>query len=70
MLIVEDGEGWLRMEPLTLCPIDITPIVWEMMLPDEIAYLNLYHARVREALLPLLSDEADRQWLIEHTQAV
>lgn len=70
MLIVEDGEGWLRMEPLTLCPIDITPIVWEMMLPDEIAYLNLYHARVREALLPLLSDEADRQWLIDHTEAV
>ena len=69
MLIVEDGEGWLRLEPLTLCPIDMAPILWEMMAPDEIEYLNIYHARVRETLLPLLTDETDRQWLITHTQA-
>lgn len=68
MLIVSDGEGWLRLEPLTLCPIDTTPIVREMMLPDEMAYLNSYHARVREALLPLLTDEADRQWLVQATE--
>lgn len=42
----------------------------EMMLDDEIQYLNKYHARVREALLPLLDDEQDRQWLIEHTAPV
>ena len=68
MLIVDDGEGWMRLEPLTLCPIDMRPIVWEMMLPDEIEYLNWYHARVREALLPLLDDAADKEWLIENTQ--
>jgi Xaa-Pro aminopeptidase len=68
MLIVSDGEGWLRLEPLTLCPIDTTPIVREMLLPDEMAYLNSYHARVREALLPLLTDEADRQWLVQATE--
>ena len=71
MLIVEDGETefgrWLRLEPLTLCPIDTTPIILDMLLPDEVAYLNDYHARVREALLPLLTDEADRQWLIAAT---
>ncbi len=60
--------GWLCLEPLTLCPIDTTPIVREMMLDDEIQYLNKYHARVREALLPLLDDEADRQWLIKATE--
>lgn len=86
MLIVEDGSpanpsltdgkanvqsgAWLRMEPLTLCPIDTKPIVMEMMAPDEVAYLNDYHARVREALLPLLTDEDDRQWLIEATEAI
>jgi Xaa-Pro aminopeptidase len=70
MLIVEDGdEGWLRLDALTLCPIDTRPIVWEMMARDEIEYLNKYHARVREALLPLLDDEADREWLIAATQS-
>ena len=63
------GEGrWLRFEPLTLCPIDTTPIVRELMTADEIDYLNRYHARVREALLPLLDDERDRQWLIKATE--
>ena len=56
----EDGT-WLCLEPLTLCPIDTR------MLPDEIAYLNKYHARVREALLPRLDDEADKAWLLEKT---
>lgn len=68
MIIVEDNEtGWLRLDPLTLCPIDTAPIVWEMMAADEIDYLNAYHARVREALLPLLDDEEDREWLIQAT---
>ena len=68
MIIVEDNEtGWLRLDPLTLCPIDTAPMVWEMMAADEIDYLNAYHARVREALLPLLDDEEDREWLIQAT---
>ena len=64
----ENEPSWLRLEPLTLCPIDTRPIVREMMLPDEIDYLNRYHARVREELLPLLHDAADRDWLIQATQ--
>ena len=63
-----EDPSWLCMEPLTLCPIDTTPIVWEMMAADEIEYLNNYHAHVREALLPLLTDEADREWLIAKTR--
>ena len=64
---VREG-GWLCLEPLTLCPIDTRPVVWEMMARDEVDYLNKYHARVREELLPLLTDEADRQWLIKATE--
>ncbi|MBR1800284.1 MAG: aminopeptidase P family protein [Bacteroidaceae bacterium] len=64
----ENEPTWLRLEPLTLCPIDTRPIIREMMLPDEIDYLNRYHARVREELLPLLSDASDRDWLIQATQ--
>ena len=52
----EFGE-FLQLEPLTLCPIDTTPIIWEMMLPDEIAYLNAYHKRVYEELSPYLNEE-------------
>jgi Xaa-Pro aminopeptidase len=68
MLIVSDGDGWLRMDPLTLCPIDTTPIIRELMSDDEINYLNKYHAHVRESLLPLLDDETDREWLIQATK--
>ena len=57
----EFGE-FLQLEPLTLCPIDTTPIIWEMMLPDEIAYLNAYHKRVYEELSPYLNEE-EKDWL-------
>ena len=68
MLIVEDGNGWLRLEPLTCCPIDTTPIVRELMTKDEIDYLNTYHRHVCQALEPLLSDEKDKQWLRNATK--
>lgn len=61
---------FLQMEPLTLCPIDTTPVVMEMMRKEEIEWLNAYHQRVREELLPLLDDAADREWLIENTKAI
>ncbi len=66
MLIVEDGETefgkFLRLEPLTLCPIDLTPVLWDMMTPEEVDYINAYHKKVYEALSPFLNDE-ERQWL-------
>ncbi|MBO6126305.1 MAG: aminopeptidase P family protein [Bacteroidaceae bacterium] len=52
----EFGE-FLELDALTLCPIDTTPIIWEMMLPDEIAYLNAYHKRVYDELSPYLNEE-------------
>lgn len=57
----EFGE-FLQLDSLTLCPIDTTPIIWEMMLPDEIAYLNAYHKRVYEELSPYLNEE-EKEWL-------
>ena len=66
MLIVEDGETefgkFLRLEPLTLCPIDLTPVIWEMMTPEEVAYINDYHKKVYDALSPFL-DEKEKGWL-------
>lgn len=72
MLIVADGENeygkWLKMEPLTCCPIATSPIIIEMMTADELAYLNAYHSNVRATLLPLLTDEADKAWLLKATE--
>ena len=53
---------FLQFESLTLCPIDKAPIVREMMLPEEIQWLNDYHQRVFEILLPHLS-ETESEWL-------
>ena len=59
---------FLRFETLTLCPIDTAPIERQLLEPAEIEWLNAYHQRVRQELLPLLDDEADRRWLMEATQ--
>ena len=53
---------FLQFEPLTLCPIDKAPIVVEMLLPEEIQWLNDYHRLVCDTLAPhLTADEA--AWL-------
>lgn len=36
---------FLRFDNLTLCPIDTTPIVWEMMTEEEKEYLKDYNSR-------------------------
>lgn len=56
-------------ETLTLCPIDTTPIVKEMLAADEIAWLNKYHQTVYERLSPQLSDE-EKNWLRDKTKAI
>ena len=58
--------SYLQLEPLTLCPIDKTPIVLDMLTDDEREWLNDYHALVYERLAPLLSSE-ERAWLREKT---
>ena len=58
------------MNSLTLCPIDTAPIDFSMLTSKEVEWLNQYHKRVRETLLPHLSDEADKQWLIEATKEI
>lgn len=52
-------------EPLTLCPIDKRLIDTTMLCDTEKEWLNDYHCHVVKTLLPLLNDEADRDWLKE-----
>ena len=55
---------FLQFEPLTLCPIDKAPIIVEMLLPEEIAWLNEYHQLVFDRLSPHL-DADEKAWLQE-----
>lgn len=74
MLVVKDIETecgkFLRLEPLTLCPIDTTPIIIEMLSPEEKEWLNGYHQHVLNELLPVLSDDEDKAFLREATKAI
>lgn len=55
---------FLQFESLTLCPIDKTPIVRSMLLPEEIDWLNAYHQHVFDTLSPYL-DADEVTWLHE-----
>ena len=57
---------FLEFETLTMCPIDTRCIDHGLMRADEIAWLNAYHATVRERLSPLLNGDA-LAWLAERT---
>jgi Xaa-Pro aminopeptidase len=57
----------LEFETLTLCPIDTRCIDLALMREDEIAWLNDYHATVRERLQPRVSGAA-LAWLLERTE--
>jgi Xaa-Pro aminopeptidase len=67
-LSTEFGE-FLAFETLTLCPIDTRCIDCSLLRADEIAWLNGYHATVRERLEPLV-DGAARDWLVERTAPI
>lgn len=60
---------FLQIEPLTLCPIDTAPIDLAMLMPEELAWLNEYHAKVYAELAPYL-DEEEKKWLENATKAI
>jgi len=53
---------FLQFDSLTLCPIDTSPIIVDMLLPEEISWLNTYHQRVFDTLSPHLTQE-ESAWL-------
>ena len=60
------GE-FLEFETLTLCPIDTRCIDSSLLRADEAAWLDAYHAVVRERLAPRLAGDA-LAWLVERTE--
>jgi len=57
----------LGFEPLTLAPIDRNVIDTSLLTPQEIAWIDAYHARVMTTLEPLL-DNPTRAWLNQATE--
>ncbi|HPF45304.1 MAG: aminopeptidase P family protein [Alphaproteobacteria bacterium] len=65
----EDERPMLRFETITLVPIDIRLVNAHMMSAAEITWLNIYHAKVREKIAPLL-EGAEKEWLINATNSI
>ena len=64
----EFGE-FLQFESLTLCPIDLRPVVVEMLTKEERQWLNDYHRRVYDVLSPYLNNE-EKAWLANATKPI
>ena len=64
----EFGE-FLQFESLTLCPIDLRPVVVEMLTKEERQWLNDYHRRVYDVLSPYLNNE-EKVWLANATKPI
>ena len=57
---------FLAFETLTLCPIDKSPILMELLTDEECQWLDDYHQTVYDRLSPHL-DATDREWLRKAT---
>jgi Xaa-Pro aminopeptidase len=74
LVVVQPAEGEtereiLEFETLTLAPIDRKLIEPSLLDDEEIAWLDAYHARVRETLTPLVDPET-AQWLAAATASI
>jgi Xaa-Pro aminopeptidase len=67
--VAEAEKPMNAFETLTLAPIDRRLIDLNMLSPDELGWLNDYHARVRHEVRPHL-DEATQAWLDAATAAL
>lgn len=65
----EEERPMLTLETITLAPIDTRLVNAHMMSAAEITWLNIYHAKVREKIAPLLEGK-EKDWLIQATESV
>ncbi len=59
----------MEFETITLAPIDLELVEPSLLSAEERAWLNAYHARVRETISPLV-DEETRLWLARAARAI
>jgi Xaa-Pro aminopeptidase len=65
-----NGIRSCALETVTLVPICTNLMEQSMLSKDEVAWLDTYHARVRETLLPVMTKDFPEavSYLIERTQ--
>jgi Xaa-Pro aminopeptidase len=66
--VVAASPGFCRFESLTLAPIDLVAVDLSVLTTREILFLNAYHAKVRDALLPRVREDT-RAFLMEQTRS-
>ena len=67
---IPGGErGMMRFETITLAPIDLGLVELSLLTDEERAWLNAYHARVRDTLSPQVDPET-KKWLVHATRAI
>ena len=67
ILFKDDGNGNVINEPLTCVPYDREAINLDLLSDEEVAWINDYHAWVRETLVPLV-DEDTAEFVKEATE--
>lgn len=60
---------FMEFETVTLVPIDLDCINKDLMLKDEIEFLNNYHKEVYDKISPFLNDD-EKNWLKEYTKSI
>ena len=73
-LLTVEGEtteygSYRHFDTLTVCPIDLDPVIPDMLTDYEKKTLNQYHAFVRQTLAPYLSEE-ENAWLAAETRDI
>ena len=65
----DDGPSMFQFETLTAAPFDRRLIDTKLLTDTELAWVNSYHAWVRQALLPQLEGK-ERDWLGQATERI
>ncbi|KAD3640785.1 hypothetical protein E3N88_30008 [Mikania micrantha] len=63
------NKGYLEFEHITWAPYQTKLIDVSLLLPEEIKWINSYHAKCRDILAPYLS-ESDKTWLNQATEPI
>ncbi|KAK1439119.1 hypothetical protein QVD17_04934 [Tagetes erecta] len=63
------NKGYLEFEHITWAPYQTKLIDASLLLPEEIKWVNSYHAKCRDILAPYLS-EPEKTWLNQATQPI
>ena len=68
--VIAGGEReMISFDTITLAPISLDLVVQSLLTDDERQWLNRYHTRVREILVPLVAEEI-KEWLAWETRQI